>query len=317
LITAVIAAAGITALAVFFFLAEWDGLTEGHARPAAQILNAARWGFVIALCWVLIPAAFSAPAPERVATMVGLAAVMGALMLVPVRWFVRVGGRDPVWELRQIRAEVTRLTNRIRRDAGSVPPDRLRDLVDRIDEACLPETAELCDLLKAEVQDVLAGSESWNEAGRRTIRIDELCRRLWPDDMPPPDFDAAEATFRWRLYRTFGQLMDTGVATPEPEARDEFVRLLGSLDRFRRPDTTVFIRDIRRSANRWLAKQASQRPLVEAFDFSVLGPHVLEDVKRIWSRDAALWGAELEEDDRLALQADLARRASASRAEPP
>jgi hypothetical protein len=210
---------------------------------------------------------------------------------------------------------VTRLSNRIRRDAGSVPPDRLRALIERIDEACIPETAELCDLLKAEVQDVLAGTESWNEAGRRTIRIDELCRGLWPDDMPPPDFEAGEATFRWRLYRTFGQLMETGVATPEPAARAEFVRLLGSLDRFRRPDTRAFIRDIRRSANRWLAKQASQQPWVEAFDFSVLGPHVLEDVKRIWSRDAALWGAELEEDDRLALQADLTRRASASRAD--
>jgi hypothetical protein len=312
LITAVIAAAAITALAVFFFTAESDDLTEGHARPAAQVLNAARWGFVIALCWVLIPAASSAAAAERVATMVGLAALIGALMLVPVRWFVRVGGREPIWELRQMRAEVTRLSNSIRRDAGSVPPDRLRELIDRIDEVCIPETAELCDLLKAELRDVLAGTESWNEAGRRTIRIDELCRGLWPHDMPPPDFEAEEATFRWRLYRTFGQLMETGVATPEPEARDEFVRLLGSLDRFRRPDTTAFIRDIRRSANRWLAGQASQRPWVEAFDFSALGPHVLEDVKRIWSRDAVLWGAELEEDDRLALQADLARRASAS-----
>jgi hypothetical protein len=309
---AVIAATGITALVVFLFLAEWDGLTEGHARPGAHILNAARWGCVIALCWALIWVAFSAPAPERTATLVGLAALTGALMLVPVRWFVRLAGRDPFWELRRMRLEVTRLTNAVRRGGGAVPPDQLRNLLDRLDRAEVPETAELCNLLAAEVQDVLAGAESWNEAARRTIRIDELCRGLWPDDMPPPDFDPAEATFRWRLYRAFGRLMDAGVATPGAEKRDEFTRLLRSLDGFRRPDTKNLIRDIRRSGNRWLAERSSERPWIEAFDFSVLGPNGLEEVRQMWGRDAALWGAELEEEDRRALEEDLARRASVS-----
>jgi hypothetical protein len=310
--TAVITATGITALAVFVFLLEWVGLTEGHARPGAHILNAARWGCVIALCWALIPLAFSGPAPGRAATVLGLAALIGALMLVPVRWFVRVAGRDRIWELRWLRAEVTLLTNSVRRGAGSVPPDQLRNLIDRLDRAYAPETAELCDLLAAEVQDVLAGAESWNEAGRRTIRIDELCREFWPGDMPPPDFDADEATFRWRLYRAFGRLMDAGAKTPGTDERDEFARLLGSLDGFRRPDTKDLIRDIRRSGNRWLAGSASERPWIEAFDFSVLGPHGLEEVKQMWGRDSALWGAQLEDDDRLALKEDVARRASVS-----
>lgn len=310
--TEVIAAAAITALVVFLFLVEWDGLTEGHARPKAHILNAARWGCVIALCWVLIPVAFSAPAPERTPTLLGLAALIVALMLVPVRWFVRVAGRDPTWELRRLRVEVTRMTNTVRRGAGSVPPDQLRNLIDRLDRAHAPETAELCNLLAAEVQDVLAGSESWNEAGRRTIRIDELSRGFWPEDLPPPDLDAGEATFRWRLYRAFGQLMDAGVATPGTEEREEFARLLGSLDGFRRPDTKNLIRDIRRSGNRWLAERSSERPWIEAFDFSVLGPHGLEEVKQLWGRDAALWGAELDEEDRRALEEDVARRASVS-----
>lgn len=310
--TAVIAATGITALVVFLFLAEWDGLTEGHARPWAHILNAARWGCVIALCWALIWAAFSAPAPERTATLVGLAALTVALMLVPVRWFVRLAGRDHIWELRRVRAEVARQTNAVRRGEGSVPPDQLRNLIDRLDQAYDPATAELCNLLAAEVQDVLAGSESWNEAGRRTIRIDELCRKFWPGDMPPPDFDAGEATFRWRMYRAFGQLMDAGVATPGTEERDEFARLLGSLDGFRRPDTKNLIRDIRRSGNRWLAERSSERPWIEAFDFSVLGPNGLEEVRQLWGRDAALWGAELDAEDRRALEEDLARRASVS-----
>jgi hypothetical protein len=311
-IAAVIAATGITAVAAFFFLLEWDALKESHARPAAHILNAGRWGCVIALCWVLIPAAVSAPAPERAATLVGLAALTGALMLVPARWFVRVGGRQPLWELRRIRVDVARLANSVRRDPDSAAPGPTRDLIDRIARAYTPETAELCNLLVAELTDVLSGDESWNEAGRRTIRIDELCREFWPDEMPPPDFDVPEATFRWRMYRTLGQLIEIGMDSPEAEARDEFLRLLGSLDGFRRPDTKDLIRDIRRSANLWLAKRSAERPWIEAFDFSVLGPHGIEEVKRIWGRDAALWGAELEEDDRRALQEDLAKRASPS-----
>jgi hypothetical protein len=308
--TAVIAATGITALALFFFLLEWDGMTEGHAKPAAHVLNAARWAFVIALAWYLIPATTNAPAQERAVTMVGLAGLVGALMLIPVGWFIRIGGRDPIWELRRVRVDVTQVTNKIRRDRASVPAERSHDLLERIQHACTPETAELCELLTAELRDVLAGAESWNEAGRRTIRLDEICRRLWGDDLPPPDFDHEEATFRWRLYRTFGQLMDAGVASPKPAARSAFSKRLSSLDDFRRPDTEAFIRDLRRSARRWLDAPAPKPPWIENFDFSVLGPSGLAEIKRLWGQDAALWGAELDEDDRRALEEDRARRAA-------
>ncbi len=308
--TAIISAAGITALAIFCSLAEWEGLTEGHARPATQVMNAARWSFVIALCWVLIPVAFAQSPAERAATTLGLAALIGALMLVPVRWFVRIGGRDPMWEARRSRVEVTQLTNMMRQDPGSVAPDRPWKLISRLERSRSPETAELCDLLVAEVEDVQARAESWNEAGRRTIRIDELCRRLWPDDMPPPDFTPAEATFRWGLYRTFGELMDSGAANPGPEARGDLQRLLSSLSRFRRSDTTAFIRDVRSSARSWLDEQSSERPWIEGYDFSVLGSGGLEEVKALWARDSALWGAELDEDDRRALQEDRTRRLS-------
>jgi hypothetical protein len=308
LTTALIAAGGITAVAMFFSLVEWDSLTEGHARPATQILNAARWALVIALAWVLIPLTMSAVPTERIVTLVGIAGLIGALMLIPVRWFVRIGGRDPAWELRRIRIEVTQLTNRVRRDPDAIRPDRLRDLIDRIQRACSSETTELCDLLAAEVEDVLARRESWNEAGRRTIRIYELCRRLWPGAMPPPDFEPEEATFRWKMYRTFGQLMDAGESGPDADRRNEFGRLLDSLEAFRRPDTEGLIRDIRLSAEDWLARHSSDRTWIEAFDFSILGPNGLEEVKQIWGRDAALWGAELNEDDCRLLAEDLARR---------
>lgn len=309
--TALIAAGGITAVAMFFSLVEWDSLTEGHARPATQILNAARWALVIALAWVLIPLTTSAPPAERVVTLIGIAGLIGALMLMPVRWFVRIGGRDSAWELRRIRIEVSQLTNRARRDPDAIRPDRLRELIDRIQRACSPESTELCDLLTAEVEDVLARRESWNEAGRRTIRMYELCRRLWPGEMPPPDFEPEEATFRWQMYRTFGQLMDGGESGPDADRRGEFGRLLDSLEAFRRPDTEEFIGDVRRSGEDWLARHCAERTWIEAFDFSILGPNGLDEVKELWGRDAALWGAELSEDDRRLLADDLSRRAGA------
>lgn len=308
---ALASAAGLTALSVFLFLTENAGLTEAHARPRTQVLNCARWGIVIALAWVLIPAAFAQPGPERAATIFGMAALVGSLMLVPVRWFVRLGGLERGWELRRAKIETAQLANMVRRNRGSVTPIRLRAEIDRITALRAPETAELCDLMVAEINDLIAGKESWNEAGRRTIRLDEIGRKLWPEDMPAPDYDPDEATYRWLLYRTFGRMMELGVPNPSRSSLAEFRRLRGSLTQFRRPDTAAFVNAVKRSADDWLAESTAARPWIESFQFEALGPHGLEIVRAIWGRDAALWGADLDEDDRRAIAEDLARRALA------
>lgn len=308
---AIIAVAVITALAVFFFLAEGDSLAEGHARVRTQILNATRWAFVIALSWLLIPTAFSHPGPERAATIVGLAALIGALMLLPLRWFVRLGGRDRSWELRRTKIEMAGLANRIRRDRSSVSPYRLQDAIARIEALRTSETAELCSLMVAELGDLLAGAESWNEAGRRSIRMDDLGRQLWPDDMPTPDFDPDEATFRWHLYRAFGRMMELSASRPSRKALDTFRNLQTSLEEFRRPNTVRFIDAVQQSADRWLATPA-RWPWICSFEFEALGPDGLSEVRKIWGRDAAMWGADLDDDDRRAIKEDLARREAAS-----
>jgi hypothetical protein len=305
---AIIAAAGISALAVFFFLSESESLSDSHARVRTQVLNAARWGVVIALAWGLIPAAFSGPAPQRTTVILGLAGLIGSLMLLPLGWLMKIGGREQAWELRRAKLEVTQLANKVRRDPRSVAPVRLQDAIDRIQALRTPASAELCDLIVSELQDLIRGSESWNEAGRRTIRIDQLSRELWPGAVPPPDFDPDEATFRWKMYRTFGEMMDIGVLELPPSKRDEFQRLASDMDRYRRPDTEAFIADIRHSADKWLTEATERRPWIQAFDFSVLGPNGLDEVKQMWGRDATLWGAELAEEDRLAIEQDLARR---------
>lgn len=313
---AVMAAAGLTALSAFMFRAEGIGLTDAHARPRTHILNSARWGIVIALAWVLIPAAFAQPGPERAATIFGLAALIGALMLVPVRWFIRLGGLERSWELRRAKIETAKLANMVRRDRGSVGSGRLRAEIARIEGLRSPEYAELCDLMIAELNDMLSGMESWNEAGRRSIRLDEIGRKLWPEVMPAPDFDPDEATFRWLLYRTFGRMMELGAGERTRESIAEFKELESSLKLYRRKDTASFLKMVKTSADAWLKDRKSGRPWIESFEFEALGPEGLAAVRAIWGRDAALWGADLDEDDRLAIRADLDRRTPTGAAGP-
>jgi hypothetical protein len=265
---------------------------------------------VIVLCWLLIPAAEADPGPERVATIVGLAGLIGAVILVPVRWFLRLGGREPTWELRRARVEVAQISNRVRRNPSSVPVERIQDAIARLAILRTSATAELCDLLSAELSDFITRSESWNEAGRRSIRIDELCRSIWPDDMPPPDFDFQESTFRWHLYRTFGRMMELATAEPTSASRHAFEQARDSLAQFRRDSTFRFLDAVQQSADRWLASPATGRPWIESFEFQALGPDGLSEVKRIWGREAAMWGARLDGDDLRALKEDLARRAA-------
>jgi hypothetical protein len=242
-----------------------------------------------------------------------LAGLIVALMLLPLRWFVRLGGRGPTWELRRAKVEVAWLANKIRRHPGSVSSSRLQQSIDRVEALRTIQTSELCDLLIAEIDDLMAGTESWNEAGRRSIRIDSLSRKLWPGEMPPPDFDSAEATFRWKLYRTLGEMIEVGLQDPTPQSRAHFRKLMLSLEEFRREDTEAFIDDVEDSASIWLATRPAQPPWIASFDFGALGPKGLEEVRRIWGRDASLWGALLDDGDFVAIKEDLARRATSIR----
>jgi hypothetical protein len=309
---AVIAAAGITSLALFLFYAESQALTEGHARARAQFLNAARWGLVIALSWLLIPAAEDAPGPERAATIIGLTVLIGAVLLVPLRWFVRMSGREGYWELRRAKLEVSRLANRVKQDRNAVTSARIQRAADRLRHLRTPDTAELCDLMIAELEDLKAGEEFWLEGGRRSIRIDHLSRALWSEDMPPPDNEPDEATFRWYLYKLFGRMMEIGALEasdggPSRDDLSEFRELIDSLEEYRRPDTDGFIETVLRSAAIWLADPAAG-PWIRSYDFEALGPAGLEEIQWIWGREAAMWGAYLDGDDLRAIKRDLARR---------
>jgi hypothetical protein len=170
----------------------------------------------------------------------------------------------------------------------------------------------MCDLLLAQLDDLIAGRESWNEAGRRSIRIDELGRELWPADMPARAVEADEATFSWRLYRHFGKMMELGSVDRTPASLREYRALMASIDQYRRPDTLRFIDAVRQSADRWLAHPSPELPWIAGYDFRALGPDGLGEVLKLWGRDATLWGAELDDEDRRAIKADLARHTEAA-----
>jgi hypothetical protein len=134
--------------------------------------------------------------------------------------------------------------------------------------------------------------------------------------MPPPDNDPGEATFRWSLYKTFGRMMEIGAGDPSPEVRRQFRGLIRSLKEYRRPDTCAFLDAVRKSANAWIAKPPAGRPWIASYDFEELGPTGLEEIRRIWGREAAMWGAVLDEEDLRNLQDDLARREESSSSGP-
>jgi hypothetical protein len=93
--------------------------------------------------------------------------------------------------------------------------------------------------------------------------------------------------------------------------RAAFSRLCSSLDEFRRQDTNRFVDAVKQSGDRWLALPCRDEPWIDTYDFGVLGPDGLEEVKLLWGRDSVLWGADLDDDDRRAIKEDLARRAAA------
>ena len=283
MIPAIVAAAAITALAVFSYFAEGDSLVQGHARTRTHIINTVRWAVVITLSWTLIPIALAQASAQRAEAVVGLAFLIGATILIPVRWFVRIGGREPTWELRRTKIEVALLANRVRRGTGKISPSRLQETVDRIALIGTPETAELCDLLTAQLEDLIAGRELWNEAGRRSIRIDELGRELWPTDMLAPDFASEEATFRWHLYRHFGRMMELGAEEPTHGSLREFRGLMEGLEVFRRPNTYRFLDAVCQSAYRWLTHPGDGEQWIAAYDFAALGPDGLEEIRLLAS----------------------------------
>lgn len=266
-------------------------LHEGRARSRALVMDGVRLAAVAAMFFAL-PAA----QPRPLATIgLGLAAL--AFIAVPSSWMLAIGGIDPKWNLRRIQAEAAALMARYPSPMPADGAEEMRRIVRSVGRLRTAETAELCDLLVCRYTDWIEGTQRPLDLGRRSIRIYDLQRELYGDEVRPPELEEREATFRWHLYRVFNEMAECGVAEQTPEQKADFRRLIHELDSYRRDDNASFIDGVQASARAWLKSHPVAR-WQPAIGVGNLSSAVEEGTRQLWPRTSVFWGAILDETDR-------------------
>ncbi len=163
---------GLSALSLGgLWLAELPELRKAHARRQVALLNGVRLGAAATLFVVL-----TSVANPRTLAGVAIATVAVALLLVPIRWVVRVGGIEPKWELRALQDAAGKLRNRYptppRPSEFVRPMERLIGRMNGIKGAS--EIAEMRDLLVADFTDSIVGLHHFNDLGLRAIRMHQI-----------------------------------------------------------------------------------------------------------------------------------------------
>jgi hypothetical protein len=281
---------GLVGLFTLLFNVERTALLRVHARDRAVVLSGVRY-VVAMLLFLAMPLTY----PNWLLTFdVGL--FVFALLILPTPLILRLGGQEPTRELRHVQREAAALMA-----AHTSPPppevaDAMEKLIAQLIRLRTDNTRELVTLLVERYSDWVSGSSRLVDLGRRSIRVYEIDRELYGDEIRPPEHDQDEATFRWRLYRVFGELVDAGSKERTPETRGRFKALLAELETYRREDTEAFIDGVRASAQAWLR---SRRGGAWQPGIGVSDGQTIEDVqRRLWPSASVFWGAILDEEDR-------------------
>jgi hypothetical protein len=282
---------GLIVVFTIMFRAERLALLDAYARSRAIFLSAARYivAMVLFLCLPFVH-------PLTLVT-VDIGLFLFALLVLPTSLILRLGGQENKLVLRQVQREATALM--AAHDAPP-PPDAVAAmelLIGQVNRLRNRDTRELCNLLVARYSDWIDGSSRPLDLGRRSIRVYELDRELYGDEIRPPEHDEEEATFRWRLYRIFGEMVDVGAQPRTPGSRARFKALIGELDAYRRPDTAGFIDSVTASAKAWL-KSRRRGAWQPAIGVGELGEAIQEAHRRLWPSASVFWGAILDEADR-------------------
>jgi hypothetical protein len=283
-------------LLALLFRVERKMLHERRARRRALIIDAVRLTAVGAM-FLALPVA----EPRPLAT-IGLGLAAFAFVAIPSSWMLAIGGQDQKWELKRLQEEAAGLMTSYPSPMPADGAARLRRLTREIGRLRTAETEELCRLLSERYQDWIDGSSRPLELGRRAIRIYDLQRDLYPDDVRPTELSEAEATFRWRLYRTVMAMAELGTAEQTPEQESRFRELVAALDGYRRADTSSFIGGVQTSARAWLQRTPPRNPWTPAAGLPKGKPTIDDMRPRLWPRTSTFWGAILDEEDRLALR---------------
>ena len=236
--------------------------------------------------------------------------IAAALIFLPVRWLLRLGGIEPRWELRALQDAAGELANRYPTSPRSEEFVRpMRRLIVRMEAIRAPELVEMRDLLVVDYLNTIEGVHHFADLGLRAIREHQIECEIFGPQARRTELDSTEATFRWHLYRAFGDMIDAGAARdPEYVARME--ELVKELEQYRRSGTEEFVDALRSSAEQWLASPSAG----SWADGGVrsLGPAVEQSYIETWPRKSIFWGAALDDRDADALKAAMEGRGSKS-----
>jgi hypothetical protein len=287
-----LASALFVAVLAALFRTERRKLRAGHARRRAVILDGLRLAGVAGM-FLALPAAQPRPLAS-----IGLDLVGFAIIAMPSSWILAIGGVDPKWELRRVQEEASALMGRYPSPMPVEGTASMRRLVRYVTQLRTSETAQLCDLLVARYNNWIDGTQRPLDLGRRSIRIYDLQREIYGEEVRSPEFGESEATFRWRLYRVFLEMTECGLAGQTVPQKVLFLDLIHELDSYRREDTASFIDGVQSSAYAWLKSPNPTDPWQPSIGVGDLEPLVDEGTRRLWPRTSVFWGAILDETDR-------------------
>jgi hypothetical protein len=286
--------AGVVVLFTILWILDLRDFRRVHARASVVVLNGFRWaigaGVFLSGLWVLPR---SSPAQWL------LVALFAALAFLPHGWLVRIGGVEPKWRLRALQDDASRLTRRLLPGRPAELRHALGGLIEQIRAIDAPELREMRDLLVADFTDTMMGGVHFADTGLRAIRIYQIEAQVFGADARPPEFQSDEATFRWRLFRTVGDMIDCG-AVRKPDHMTRLRQLIEQLNQFRRPDLEVFIDELSASAAEWI-ESGSSPDWPRGGSIGALGPSIDQSYQQFWPRKSVFWGAELDERDLRAL----------------
>ena len=224
---------------------DWE-LRRAHARLRTRMLNALRVGSAYA--FLVAGLAVSSQPGSRSLVLLPLGVAVIALASLPIRWVLRLGGFEHVWEIHRTYLAASRLKGL---GPTPLPPEVValqRRYRDRLESLKTPATSEWIDLMVANIDDWIRSRYWLLDVGRRLIRLHEIDLQILGYEAPAAERSPAEATFLWHLYRIFAQMYDCGGVPRSPDNDGHFRSLAAQLDQFRRADTNTFIDGVQASA---------------------------------------------------------------------
>jgi hypothetical protein len=260
-------------------------LTALSARPIAFTLNRLYpWLPAIAGLVTIV-----APPQLRLAIVV----LVGVMFLVPRGrlLFVMTGGRDDLTDIRRGWDELeqiawggdhgalsSRWSTRLPRASRVARVTRAGEVLGRLEKIRTAKTDEFLDLLAAQAPCWMEPAGDWSRSEiLREMRLYEIGSRLWPKNPPWTTSESLGSQFLWDLMDAYRSVLER--LAPEPAGPIE-VRPAGSalpLERFRRPETQVFLDLVAR-----LEQLAERWPNVERSELERLRRAAQDEVEHIF-----------------------------------